>query len=178
HPNNAKRLIRALEIYLTNGLTMSDIERKQTKEPKYDFLLIGLDMERETLYNRINEREDDMLKNGLFDEVTSFFNKQLENTQAMQAISYKELMPVLKEKTTKEQAVELLKRNSRRYAKKQLTYCKNKMDINWYNMNLENRNKTQQKIIQDCLYFLNLHYSCGTNIDIHVSWPECDKDSI
>jgi len=157
HPNNAKRLIRALEIYLTNGLTMSDIERKQTKEPKYDFLLIGLDMERETLYNRINERVDDMLKNGLFDEVTSFFNKQLENTQAMQAIGYKELMPVLKEETTIEQAVELLKRNSRRYAKKQLTYFKNKMDINWYNMNLENRNKTQQKIIQDCLYFLNLH---------------------
>src|SRR5699024_11513484 len=90
HPNNAKLLISALEIYLTNGLTMSDIERKQTKEPKYDFLLIGLDMERETLYNRINERVDDMLKNGLFDEVTSFFNKQLENTQAMQAIGYKE----------------------------------------------------------------------------------------
>src|SRR5699024_1316222 len=157
HPNNAKRLIRDLENYLTNGLTMRDIERKQTKEPKYDFLLIELDMKRETLYNRLKEREGDMLKNGLIDEVTSYFNKQLENTQAMQAIGYKELMPVLKEETTIEQAVELLKHNSRRYAKKQLTYFKNKMDINWYNMNLENRNKTQQKIIQDCLYFLNLH---------------------
>src|SRR5699024_11331748 len=116
HPNNAKRLIRALEIYLTNGLTMRDIERKQTKEPKYDFLLIGLDMERETLYNRINERVDDMLKNGLFDEVTSFFNKQLENKQAIQAIGYKELMPVVKEKTTKEKEIELLKRKCIRYA--------------------------------------------------------------
>src|SRR5699024_7874306 len=85
HQNNAKRLIRVLEIYVTTGLTMSDLEGKQTKEPKYDFLLIGLDMERETLYNRLNERVDDMLKTGLFDEVTSFFNKQLENTQAMQA---------------------------------------------------------------------------------------------
>src|SRR5699024_6434670 len=143
HPNNAKRLIRALEIYLTNGLTMSDIERKQTKEPKYGFLVIGIDMERESIYNRLNERVDDKLKNGLYDEVTRFYNKQRENTQAMQAIGYKELMPVLKEETTIEQAVELLKRNSRRYAKKQLTYFKNKMDINWYNMNLENRNKTQ-----------------------------------
>lgn len=157
HPNNAKRLIRALEIYLTNGLTMSDIEQKQTKEPKYDFLLIGLEMDRETLYNQINERVDKMLKEGLFVEVNSFFNKQLENTQAMQAIGYKELIPVLKEETTTEQAVELLKRNSRRYAKKQLTYFKNKMDINWYNMKLENRNETQQRIIQDCLYFLDSH---------------------
>src|SRR5699024_12349772 len=98
-------LNRDLVTHMTNGLTRSEIERKQTKEPKYDFLLIGLDMERETLFNRINERVDDMLKNGLFDEVTSFFNKQQENTQAMQAIGYKELMPVLKEETTIEQAV-------------------------------------------------------------------------
>src|SRR5699024_12380791 len=108
-------------------------------------------------YNRMNRLVDDMFKNGLFAKVTRFFNKKLENTKPMQAIGYKELMRVLKEETTIEQAVELLKRNSRRYAKKQLTYFKNKMDITWYNMNLENRNKTQQKIIQDCLYFLNLH---------------------
>src|SRR5699024_5296322 len=138
-------------IYLTNGLTMSDIERKQTKEPKYDFLLIGLDMERDTLYNRINERVDDMLKNGLFDEVTSFFNKQLENTQAMQANGYKEVMPVLKEVTAVEEEVELLERDSRRYAKKQLTDVKNKMDINWYNMILEVRYIAHQNIIQDCV---------------------------
>src|SRR5699024_11323287 len=92
-----------------------DLHSFPTRRSSDLFLLIGLDMERETLYNRINERVDDMLKNGLFDEVTSFFNKQLENTQAMQAIGYKELMPVLKEETTIEQAVELLKRNSRRY---------------------------------------------------------------
>lgn len=157
HPNNHKRLIRALEIYLTTGLTMSDIHQKQKKEPKYDFLLVGLEMDRQSLYTRINERVNQMMDDGLLDEVARFYRQELANTQAMQAIGYKELMPVLTGETTLETAVELLKQNSRRYAKRQLTYFKNKMDINWYDMNLRHRESTQQKIIQDCLHFLQKH---------------------
>jgi len=132
HPNNHRRVIRALEIYETTGMTMTAYQKQQTLTTPYDFLLVGLDMDREILYNRINTRVDKMVDNGLVREVQSLYDNGLENTQAMKAIGYKEFIPYLKEEDTLEHSVELLKRNSRRYAKRQITWFKNKMPVTWY----------------------------------------------
>lgn len=135
HPNNFRRVIRALEIYETTGLTMSEIHQQQKQTPKYNHYIIGLEMDRQTLYNRINQRVDRMIEDGLVDEVRSLLENGYEHCQSMKAIGYKELIPYLKGEIDLERAIELLKRNSRRYAKRQYTWFKNKMDVNWYSIN-------------------------------------------
>lgn len=138
HPNNYRRVIRALEIYETTGLTMSELHEKQQKEPQFNHILIGLEMNRKTLYNQINRRVDKMLEEGLENEVKNLYNKGYEHCQSMQAIGYKEIIPYVKNETDLHSAVELLKRNSRRYAKRQYTWFKNKMDVNWFQLNENN----------------------------------------
>lgn len=132
HPNNYRRVIRALEIYETTGLTMTETHRKQNNQARYNHILIGLEMERESLYNQINERVDQMVEQGLIEEVTSLYKKGYQQCQSMQAIGYKEIIPYVKGEMDLDRAIELLKRNSRRYAKRQYTWFKNKMDIKWY----------------------------------------------
>lgn len=134
HPNNYRRVIRALEVYETTGLTMSEMHQKQSKCAKYHQIMIGLEMDRKTLYNQINDRVDEMIEDGLVDEVQKLYDKGYEHCQSMQAIGYKEIIPYLKGETDLQTAVELLKRNSRRYAKRQYTWFKNKMDIKWYEL--------------------------------------------
>lgn len=134
HPNNYRRVIRALEIYETTGLTMTEIHQQQKRTARYNHLLIGLEMERNRLYNQINKRVDQMIKDGLIEEVERLYKQGLEKCQAMQAIGYKEIIPYIKGEMTLEQATDMLKRNSRRYAKRQYTWFKNKMDVNWYAM--------------------------------------------
>lgn len=134
HPNNYRRVIRALEIYETTGLTMSQYHKQQKKEAKYDYLIIGLEMERTLLYEKINRRVDEMIEIGLVDEVKSLYNQGLENSQAMKAIGYKELIPYFNGKQTLEQSIQLLKHNTRRYAKRQFTWFKNKMNVEWFDV--------------------------------------------
>ncbi|MFC4023070.1 tRNA (adenosine(37)-N6)-dimethylallyltransferase MiaA [Oceanobacillus longus] len=134
HPNNHRRVIRALEIYESTGMTMTAYQESQTMESPYEPILLGLDMERELLYRRINERVDLMVNEGLLDEVRGLYEKGYENCQSMKAIGYKEFIPYFKEEQSLEETIDLLKRNSRRYAKRQLTWFRNKMDITWYNM--------------------------------------------
>src|SRR5699024_4303079 len=86
----------------------------------------------ENLYNQINQRVDEMLDEGLLVEVKQLLQQGLENTQAMKAIGYKEFIPYFKGDISKEEAIRILKRNSRRYAKRQYTWFKNKMDITWF----------------------------------------------
>lgn len=134
HPNNVRRVIRALEIFYTTGKTMSEYQETQQPEPLYDVALMGLTMEREILYDRINLRVDMMVEEGLFGEVQNLYDKGLRDCQSIQAIGYKELYAFFDGKVSKEQAIEDLKQNSRRYAKRQLTWFRNKMDVTWFDM--------------------------------------------
>lgn len=148
HPNNIRRVIRALEIYETTGKTKSAWEKEQTFESPYNVIFIGLEMERERLYERINYRVDLMMEQGLIDEVQTLYNQGYKNTNAMRAIGYKELIPYLEGKDALEDAIETLKRNSRRYAKRQYTWFRNKLDISWYSVTLENKKEIFSMIIQ------------------------------
>ena len=134
HPNNYRRVIRALEIYETTGMTMSEYHKQQKSEPIYDYLLIGLTMERLILYEKINKRVDEMIDLGLVEEVKELIDQNLEDSQAMKAIGYKEFIPYFKGEQSLEQSIQLLKRNTRRYAKRQLTWFKNKMNVEWFDL--------------------------------------------
>lgn len=141
HPNNHRRLIRAIEIYQTTGKTMTEHQQEQQESP-YDPIFIGLEMERVHLYKQINHRVDKMIQDGLLYEVHQLYAKGLENNQSMRAIGYKEFVPYFKGECKLEEAIELLKRNSRRFAKRQLTWFKNKMDVTWYDVS---RDTTEEK---------------------------------
>lgn len=147
HPNNIRRVIRALEIYHCTGKTMADYQRTQQPELLYDTVLVGLTMDRDHLYERINSRVDIMMDNGLFEEVQSLYDKGLRDCQSIQAIGYKELYDLLDGKVNLEEAVGNLKQNSRRYAKRQLTWFRNKMNVDWFDMtNIGNIKKKLEEI--------------------------------
>ncbi|WP_077617904.1 tRNA (adenosine(37)-N6)-dimethylallyltransferase MiaA [Bacillus sinesaloumensis] len=138
HPNNIRRVIRALEIVETTGKTMTEYVEGQKQELIYDVALVGLTMERGKLYERINKRVDLMVESGLLKEVTNFYSRGLRGCQSIQAIGYKELYAYLEGTLTLEEAINQLKQNTRRYAKRQLTWFRNKMDVKWFDMSLEN----------------------------------------
>src|SRR5690606_21675186 len=81
HPNNYRRVIRALEVYETTGLTMTEIHKKQKNSPRYNHIIIGLEMDRKTLYNQINKRVDQMVAEGLIEEVAYLYEEGYENCQ-------------------------------------------------------------------------------------------------
>lgn len=151
HPNNFRRVIRALEIYQTTGKTMTEIHKTQKKTAKYNHILIGLEMKREILYNQINQRIDAMIDNGLINEVRELFERYGEHYQAMQGIGYKEIIPFIKGEDTLENCIELLKQHSRRYAKRQFTWFKNKMDVKWYAMDEQPYKQKFQIILSDII---------------------------
>ena len=126
HPNNTKRVIRALEIYETTGKTRTAYEAESKLNPSpYDFCLIALNCERELLYERINKRVDIMKEQGLFDEVKSLLSEGIPaDCQSMQGIGYKEAVMALSGEITEDEGIELIKKNSRNYAKRQLTWFK------------------------------------------------------
>ncbi|WLD85382.1 tRNA (adenosine(37)-N6)-dimethylallyltransferase MiaA [Staphylococcus haemolyticus] len=133
HPNNRKRVLRAIEYYLNTKKLISSRKKVQQFTENYDTLLIGIEMSRKTLYSRINKRVDIMLGHGLFNEVKNLVEQGYESTQSMQAIGYKELVPVVNGELSIDQAVETLKQHSRQYAKRQLTWFKNKLTVQWFN---------------------------------------------
>lgn len=134
HPNNLRRVIRALEIFHCTGKIMSDYQNNQQPDLLYDTALIGLTMEREKLYERINMRVDMMIDEGLLEEVSQLHKQGLRECQSIQAIGYKEIYDYLDGKVSLDIAVENLKQNSRRYAKRQLTWFRNKMEVKWFDM--------------------------------------------
>lgn len=132
HPNNKKRVIRAFEIYLSSGKTMSEQLLDSKKEPSpYKPFMIGVTYsDRETLYARIEKRIDIMLENGLLDEAKQAFLSAKKGT-AVQAIGHKEFFPFFEGKISLEEAVETLKTETRRYAKRQLTWFRRDERIHW-----------------------------------------------
>lgn len=133
HPNDSFRVIRALEVYQKSGQKISDRQsRHNFDEHRYISLKIGLTMEREKLYDRINKRVDMMLNNGLLSEVIALKEDGYGfNLKPMQSIGYKHMAMFIKNEVDWEEAVRLLKRDTRRYAKRQFTWFHKDTDIHW-----------------------------------------------
>ena len=135
HPNNLKRVIRALEIYKTTGKKKSELDKEQLSEPLYEPEITGLMRDREVLYDRINKRVDIMMEKGLVEEVSELIIMGIDTeATSMQAIGYKEIIEYLDGKTSLSDAVDKIKRESRRYAKRQLTWFKRNEKIHWINI--------------------------------------------
>ena len=148
HPNNRKRVIRALEIYETSGVKKSEMIEKQEHKMIYDACLIGLTDDRTVLYDRINKRVDVMYETGLVEEVKALFDQGIPaESQSIRAIGYKELYDYFKGFISLEESKELIKRNSRRYAKRQYTWFNNQMDVTWFKVDVQHFDKTVQEVL-------------------------------
>ena len=139
--NNRRRVVRALNYYKATGKSIND--NNTGNNLLYNAIFIGLTMDsREELYARINDRVDKMLENGLLEEVKSFHKKNIYTKPLKQAIGYKELYDYFDNKISYEEAVELIKRNSRRYAKRQYSFFNHQFNIKWFNVNINDFTKT------------------------------------
>ena len=136
HVNDVKRVIRALEVYKVTGNTISNYKDNfKNTDSKYNYLFLGINMERQTLYSRINKRVDEMFENGLIDEVKKLKSMGYDkNLQSMQAIGYKEVFDYLNDKFTLDETIDIIKRGTRRYAKRQLTWFNHQENIKWFNI--------------------------------------------
>ena len=130
--NDQKRIIRVLEIYHKTGKTKTQQDLDSRKnEVKYNYKVFAINMDREILYDRINKRVDKMINDGLIDEVKLILGKYNEFPTAMQGLGYKEVVDYLKDNMTKEEMIEKLKMETRRYAKRQITWFKKNKETNW-----------------------------------------------
>lgn len=151
HKNNVKRVMRALEINLSTGMNLAEVNSKSLRDRKYSPLFIGVNYsDRDVLYNRINVRVDKMITSGLLEEVKQIANMNLSATAAG-AIGYKELFDFLNGSISFEAAVETLKQKTRNYAKRQLTWFKRNKEINWF---YPDKYKTREEFEDDVLEFL------------------------
>ncbi|MGE5328984.1 MAG: tRNA (adenosine(37)-N6)-dimethylallyltransferase MiaA [Deltaproteobacteria bacterium] len=151
HPNDLRRIIRALEVYHSTGIPIS-CHNKVSKQnlPKYDFAMIGLNTEREVLYKRIDLRVDEMFKRGLVDEVKKLIEIGISSKNtSMQGLGYKEVVDYLEGRALLNEAVEIIKMNSRRYAKRQLTWFRRDKRIQWFDIN-----EGMENIIKKILIYL------------------------
>ena len=127
---NHRRVIHALEICYQTGRTYTSFRTQQKKERPFRIVKIGLNRDREELYNRINQRVDQMMEDGLLNEVKSLISKR--NANALNTVGYKELFDYLDGRWSLDEAVERIKGNTRRYARKQLTWYKRDADMRWF----------------------------------------------
>ena len=145
HPNNRKRIIRSLNYYNNTNKPLSSKEK--TDKLLYDVIFIGLTTDRETLYDRINKRVDVMLKDGLIDEAKKIYESNIRTKAIMTPIGYKELFPYFENKISLEDALDKIRQDSRRYAKRQYTWFNNQMKINWFNVDFNNFDNTVKEVI-------------------------------
>ena len=142
-PNDKKRILRILEIYHATGKNKTWQEQESRKNPvEYDYKVFAINWDREKLYERINKRVDIMLKSGLEDEAKYFYNKNRDAKSLRTVIGYKELFLYFDKKISKEEAIDLIKKNSRHYAKRQYTWFNNKLNLNWFNVDFNNFDNT------------------------------------
>ena len=144
HINNRKRLVRALNYCLNNNLKFS--EKEKTDKLLYDTIFIGLTTERNILYDRINKRVDVMVKDGLLEEAKKIYDSNIRTKAVMTPIGYKELFPFFENKKSLEECLELIKQNSRKYAKRQYTWFNNQMNVVWFNVDFDNFNNTIKEV--------------------------------
>ena len=142
---NRRRVVRALNYYKHNGKSIS----LNTKGNKllYDTIFIGLTMEnREKLYSRINDRVDDMIKNGLVEEVKHFYDLGIRTKPLLSGIGYKELYMYFDNEISYEEAIDLIKKKTRHYAKRQYTFFNHQFKMKWFNTNISNFNNTIDEV--------------------------------
>ncbi len=148
--NDKKRIIRILEIYHTTGKTKTQQEIESKKgEIKYNYIVFTINMKRELLYERINKRVDQMIKNGLIEEVADIIKKYKTFPTAMQGLGYKEVVEFLNGNINKELMIEKIKMETRRYAKRQLTWFRKNKDIIWID-----GEKTKEENLQIILSYI------------------------
>ncbi|MCW3490715.1 tRNA (adenosine(37)-N6)-dimethylallyltransferase MiaA [Dethiobacter alkaliphilus] len=148
HPNDLRRVIRALEVYRQSKRPISHQVDKTSDEPIYDTVQFGLTMPRELLYRRIEKRVDSMLDAGLVDEVRNLLNEGVPpEAKSLQSLGYKQIVAYLTGQISLEEAIRLIKRDTRRFAKRQLTWFRRDEDLIWLDMHaLGNYQATAQKI--------------------------------
>ncbi len=134
HPNNTKRVIRALEVWRLTGRPISELHRESgPSEPPYEVLKIGLTLERPLLYERIDRRVEEMIKEGLVEETRGLVERGYdESSPAMGGLGYKECLAHIRGRITLDEAVRLIKRNTRHYAKRQMTWFRKDAAIKWF----------------------------------------------
>ena len=148
--NDKKRILRILEIYHATGKNKTEQEiESRKKEVEYDYKVYALKWDREKLYERINKRVDIMIEQGLIEEVKSVYKKYNKFPTAMQGLGYKEVVEYLENKTTKEEMIEIIKQETRRYAKRQMTWFRKNKQTTW--LNAENEIQNNIKIILEGL---------------------------
>ena len=152
HINNRRRVERAVEVCLLTGDKFSVLSKKNIKNNNYNFLKVALERDREYLYERINLRVDIMLEKGLEQEVRALYEKYGENLRKINIIGYTELIEYFNGQVSYEEAVENIKRNSRRYAKRQFTWFKNDPTYVWFDLD----KLSEEEIIKSIIKELNL----------------------
>ncbi|MGN1343871.1 MAG: tRNA (adenosine(37)-N6)-dimethylallyltransferase MiaA [Traorella sp.] len=157
HPNNTKRVRRAImRAHLGNN--KSDAENKQQHQEIYDAYVIGLTAPRETIYERINSRVDQMIKEGLEEEVENLICKKSDwELQSMQGIGYKEWKGYFQGNMSFDDTVELIKKNSRNFAKRQYTWFNNQMNVHWYDIT---DNDYKERLMNDLDKWMNKEKEC------------------
>ena len=162
HANNVKRVIRALEFYKLTGQKISEHnERERGKESPYEFCYFVLNDDRQLLYDRIDLRIDKMLEDGLLEEVTALKNKgYTKDMVAMQGLGYKEILDYLNGACTLEEAIYILKRDTRHFAKRQLTWFRREREVIWVDKN--NYDHDEEKILEVMLSYVKerINTSC------------------
>lgn len=144
HPNNRKRIIRALNYYLSNGKKLSSKEKSD--KILYDTIFIGLSTDRSVLYDKINKRVDKMIENGLLEEAYKVYKSDIRTKAVMTPIGYKELFLYFENKMSLDECIEKIKQKSRNYAKRQYTWFNHQMNIKWFNVNYDNFDKTIDEV--------------------------------
>ena len=147
--NDKKRITRVIELYKTTGKTKTELEKiSRSNGVKYDYRVFAIDMDREKLYDRINRRVDIMIEQGLIDEVRNIIDKYDKFPTAMQGLGYKEVVEYFDGKLTKQEMIDKIKQETRRYAKRQLTWFRKNKNIVWID-GLDDRNKNIDLIISN-----------------------------
>lgn len=141
--NNRRRLIRALNYYKENNTSISN---NKTNKLLYDTIFIGLTTDRKILYKKINQRVDNMIENGLLEEVKYYYDKNIKTKPLINGIGYKELYSYFDNLCTKEEAVEKIKQNSRHYAKRQYTFFNHQLNVIWFETDYNDFNNTIEKV--------------------------------
>ena len=143
--NNRRRIVRALNYYKNNNKSISS--NKKGNNLLYDAVFIGLTAPRNILYDKINDRVDKMIEDGLINEVKNFYNRGVRTKPLLSGIGYKELYSYFDKEIAYDEAIRLIKRNSRRYAKRQYTFFNNQFKINWFTTNYDNFETTIEEVI-------------------------------
>lgn len=150
HANNRRRVLRAIEIFETTGKKKSEMLNEQSHICLYDAYFVGLTLPRDLLYQRIDDRVDIMMTNGLQKEVSDLLALGLTNEhQSMKAIGYKEWFAYFAGDCSLEEVVENIKKHSRQYAKRQYTWFRNQFEVNWYDVNLTDFKQTINEVLND-----------------------------